>query len=129
MKSLKEFVATLSCDNLLECVFGLSSIDVQVYNALCRGAERVDDISRIVGRGESAVYKSLQRLIVAGLAYRVKKSLDGGGYYFVYKPSSKEKIGSEIEKILDELCAKMKRILEDFVNDSRSELPGMWNVQ
>ncbi len=128
MKSLREFVSTLSCENLLECVFGLNPLDMEVFNVLSRGAERVDEISKAVGRGESAVYKSLQKLVVAGLAYRVKIPLNGGGYYFIYKPSPRKKIAEEIEKVVNELCIKIKRTLEEFMNDSSSRLSGMRNM-
>jgi len=129
MKSLREFVTTLSCENLLECVFGLNSLDIHVYEILCGGAERIEEISRAVGRGESAVYKSLQKLVVAGLVYRVKVPLNGGGYYFLYKPAPKHKVAEEIEKVVGELCTKIKRTLEEFLNDSRTGLPRLRNLQ
>lgn len=127
--SIKEITSTLNCKNMLECVFGLSPLDVRVYEALLGGSERVEDISKVVGRGESAVYKSLQRLLLAGMAYRIKMPLDGSGYYFTYRPTPKSKVAMEVEKIVNELCVKLKEAMEEFLNDSGSWLPRVQNVQ
>ncbi len=129
MRSLKEMVSTLNCGNLLECVLGLTPADVMVYHALLEGKERVEEISEAVGRGESAVYKSLQRLLIAGMAYRVKMPLHGGGYYFIYKPAPKEKVAEEVEKIVNMLLERVKKSLEEFVNDSSTGMSRLWNLQ
>uniref|UniRef100_A0A7C3RLV0 TrmB family transcriptional regulator n=1 Tax=Archaeoglobus fulgidus TaxID=2234 RepID=A0A7C3RLV0_ARCFL len=129
MKSLKEMISSLNCGNLLECVLGLTPADVMVYEALLRGKERVDEISECIGKGESAVYKSLQRLLLSGMAYRVKMPLNGGGYYFIYKPAPKEKVVEEVEKVLTSFVERVRRVLEEFKDDSGSRVPGMWNLQ
>jgi predicted transcriptional regulator len=128
MKSIKEMVSTLNCGNMLECVFGLAPVDVRVYEALLRGMERIEEISKAVGKGESAVYKSLQRLLIAGMAYRIKMPLERGGYYFIYKPAPKEKVAEEVDKVIQELCVRVKKTLEEFLNDSSPWMPGMRNM-
>ncbi|WP_456468293.1 helix-turn-helix domain-containing protein [Archaeoglobus sp.] len=129
MKSIKEMVSTLNCGNMLECIFGLTPADVRVYEALLQGMERVEEISEVVGKGESAVYKSLQRLLIAGMAYRIKMPLQGGGYYFIYKPAPKEKVAEEVDRVIQELCVRVKKTLEEFLNDSSPWLSGLRNVQ
>jgi len=128
MKSIKEMVSTLNCGNMLECVFGLAPVDVRVYEALLQGMERIEEISKAVGKGESAVYKSLQRLLIAGMAYRIKMPLEGGGYYFIYKPAPKERVAEEVDRAIQELCLRVKKTLEEFLNDSSPWMPGMRNV-
>ncbi len=129
MKSIKEMISTLNCGNMFECLFGLTSADIKVYDALLDGKERVEDISKAVGKGESAVYKSLQRLLIAGMAYRIKMPLDGGGYYYIYRPTPKERVAEEIERLIEDLVEKVKEALEEFMNDSSLRLHGMRNLQ
>lgn len=129
MKSIREMLSALNCENLLECVFGLSSVDTMVYEALLSGRERIEDICEVVGRKESAVYKSLQRLLLAGMAYRIKVPLDGGGYYFIYRPTPKEEVAEKVNELLRELSEKIKKILEEFLNDSSPRMSGMWKLQ
>lgn len=128
MKSIKEMVSTLNCGNMLECIFGLAPVDVRVYEALLRGMERIEEISKAVGKGESAVYKSLQRLLIAGMAYRIKMPLEGGGYYFIYKPAPKERVAEEVDRVIQELCVRVKKTLEEFLDDSSPWMPGMRNM-
>jgi predicted transcriptional regulator len=116
MKSIKEYVVTLDCKNLLECMFGLSDVDLRVYESLQKlGEAKIEEISREVGRGENTVYKSLQRLIMAGLTFREKKILNGGGYYFIYKPVPRERVAEEVKRLTEEWCERVRRALEEFL--------------
>lgn len=126
--SLKQMTKTLDCKSVLQCFFGLNSEDVKVYEALSIGLERVEDISKFVGKKENSVYKSLQKLLISGLAYREKRVIEGGGYYFVYKAMPKEMIAKEIEATINELCEKVRSIMRDFI-DSGSRLQGLRNLQ
>ena len=129
MKSVRELVSTLNCENLFECIFGLNSMDMRVYTVLSElGNGRVEDISRTLGKRGATVYKSLQKLVMVGLVYREKRVFDGGGYCFVYKPVPKADVIREVTRIVDEFCRRVKEIAGEFENDSSSRLPRMWNV-
>ncbi|MEM0202561.1 MAG: helix-turn-helix domain-containing protein [Archaeoglobaceae archaeon] len=128
MMSLKQMTKTLDCKSVLQCFFGLNSEDVRVYEALTMGFERIEDISKFVGKKENSVYKSLQKLLISGLAYREKRVIEGGGYYFVYKAMPKSEVAKEIENVLNELCEKVKSLMRDFL-DSGPRLQGLRNLQ
>lgn len=128
MMSLKQITKALDCSSILQCFFGLNSEDIRVYEALTHGFEKVEEISKFVGKKENSVYKSLQKLMISGLAYREKRVIEGGGYYFVYKAMPKEIIAKEIEDVLKELCEKVRNLIRDFL-DSGSRLQGMRNLQ
>lgn len=128
MMSLKHMVKTLDCKSIFQCFFGLNSEDVKVYEALNMGLERVEDISKFVGKKENSVYKSLQKLLISGLAYREKRVIEGGGYYFVYRAMPKKEVAKEIENVLNELCEKIRSIMRDFL-DSDPWLQGLRKLQ
>ncbi len=128
MISLKQITKTLDCKSILQCFFGLNSEDIRVYEALTMGFEKIEDISRFVGKKENSVYKSLQRLLISGIAYREKRVIEGGGYYFAYKAMPKEVVAKEIEMMLNELCEKVKSLMRDFL-DSNSQLQGLRNLR
>ncbi|MEM2325161.1 MAG: helix-turn-helix domain-containing protein [Archaeoglobaceae archaeon] len=121
MISLKQISKTLDCKSIFQCFFGLNAEDVRVYEVLLKGFGRVEEISKALGKRENSVYKSLQKLLIAGLAYREKRTIDGGGYYFIYKPTPKEEIAREIETLIRELCEKVKEVLRELL-DSSSKL-------
>lgn len=126
--SLRQMVKILDCNNLFQCFFGLNSEDLKVYEAIMSGCERIEEISRFAGKKGNSVYKSIQKLLFSGLVYREKKVMEGGGYYFVYKPTPKEVVVKEVELILEELCRKVRSLMRDFL-DRSPELQGMRNLQ
>ena len=59
-------------------------------------------------------YKSLQKLMIAGLVVRDKRLIDGGGYYYAYRPVDMEEITVEMHKTIDVWYAKIKETIEEF---------------
>ncbi len=122
MISIKQISNSSDCKNLLECFFGLNSEDVKVYKGILQGLERIEELSKALGKKENSVYRSIQRLLLAGLVYKEKRTLPAGGYYFVYKAVPKEVIAQEIESIMNIFCEKVRLFLRDFLADRSSEL-------
>ncbi|MEM0301564.1 MAG: helix-turn-helix domain-containing protein [Archaeoglobaceae archaeon] len=119
---LKQISKSMDCNSIFECFFGLNSQDVRVYFALLDGLEKVEDLSSALRKKEISVYRSLQKLMIAGLAYREKKMLPGGGYYFVYKAMPKEFVAREIESLMNSFCEQVRIFLRDFLADRSSQL-------
>ncbi len=128
MISIKQISKSLDCKGVLQCFFGLNSEDIRVYEAIENGLERVEEISNFLGKSGNTVYKSIQKLLVSGLIYREKKILEGGGYYFAYKPIPREFVAREIENILKEFCEKVRQMTRDFL-DRSIRLQGLRNLQ
>lgn len=119
---LKQISNSMDCNSIFECFFGLNSEDVRVYFALLNGLERIEDLSSALGKKESSVYKSLQKLMIVGLAYREKRMLPGGGYFFVYRAMPKEFVAREIESLMNSFCDRVRLFLRDFLADRSSQL-------
>ena len=118
MRSIKEMLVNLNCENFLECFYGLNEADVEIFRNLVELEEaRIEDLSLTVKKSENTVYKSLQKLLVAGLVIRDKKLIDGGGYYYTYKPVDVEGIVVEMHKTVDEWYAKIKSTIYEFAKD------------
>lgn len=122
MISLKQVSNSLDCNSIFECFFGLNSEDVKVYEAIIRGFEKIEDLSSFLDKKENSVYRSIQRLLIAGLIYREKKTMPSGGYYFVYRAVPKEFVAKEIESLLNIFCEKVRNFLRDFLADRSSKL-------
>ncbi|MEM2726779.1 MAG: helix-turn-helix domain-containing protein [Archaeoglobaceae archaeon] len=112
----------MDCNSIFECFFGLNSEDVKVYYALLRGIEKIEDLSSTLGKKENSVYRSLQKLMIAGLVYREKRMIPAGGYYFVYRAMPKEDVAREVETLLNIFCEKVRIFLRDFLADRNSQL-------
>jgi len=115
VRGLKESISNLSCENILECFYGLNESDIQTYKLLIsRGELRIEEISRESGKSENTVYKSLQKLMIAGIVLRDKKVIRGGGYYYTYKALSPPEVADDMERILREWCVKVRNTIEEF---------------
>ncbi|MEG9194203.1 MAG: TrmB family transcriptional regulator [Archaeoglobales archaeon] len=100
----------------------MNSEDLRVYEAILSGFERIDELSSALGKKENSVYRSIQRLLLAGLIYREKRVLPAGGYYFVYKAVPKEFVAKEIETAMNIFCEKVRNFLRDFLADRGTRL-------
>ena len=115
MKGLREMIASLSCENILECFYGLNEVDIAIYSTLLRKREaRIEEISSAVKRGENAVYKSLQKLVVSGVATREKRVLESGGYYYVYRPIPPDAVAQDMERMLEVWYRRIKETIREF---------------
>ncbi|MDK2795030.1 MAG: hypothetical protein PWQ22_224 [Archaeoglobaceae archaeon] len=122
MISLKQISNSMDCNSLFECFFGLNPQDVEVYEAILGGLEKIEELSSFLGKKENSVYRSIQRLLLAGLIYREKRILPAGGYYFVYRAVPKESVAKEIESTLNIFCEKVRKFLRDFLADRSTKL-------
>ncbi len=114
MKSLREVIAALKCDNVLECFFGLNEFDVAVYKTLVGKTLKNQELARFLNRSENAVYKSLQKLIMCGLVLREKRCVDGGGYYYVYRAVNPKQVARKMEKEVEELRNRLMKSIGEF---------------
>jgi len=130
MKSIKEAISRLNCDNILECFYGLNEADIHIFKTLrSLGAAKIDVLSKNLGKGENSVYKSLQKMMVAGLVLREKKTIDDGGYYYLYRAESAERLASEMNTLLDRWYFKMKQVIQEFVEMDKKEVEKVERVE
>ncbi len=115
MKGLKEAIANLSCESILECFYGLNESDIQTYFLLANSGElKIEEISRHFKKSENTVYKSLQKLMMAGIVLREKRVIRGGGYYYTYRALPPLKVAEDMERILKEWCVKVRKTIGEF---------------
>ena len=106
----------LDCEDLLECVHGLTDLDRSCYQALTASEEplTVDEIAEAVGRERSTAYRSVRRLLEAGFVTKDQVNYDHGGYYHVYRPVDPESVADELGSMVDEWHAEMRTLIDEF---------------
>ena len=112
----EELRRDLSCEDLLECVHGLTDLDRSCFDALVTAGEprTIDQIAVEVDRERSTVYRSVDRLFDAGFVEKEQVNYDHGGYYHVYRPVDPEAVADEMEALMGEWTAKMSELVERF---------------
>lgn len=115
----------MECEGLLECMHGLKELDKQVFRALVESTEplTVDEAAERVDRERSTAYRSIQRLIQAGFIQKEQVNYDQGGYYHVYRPADPNKIGDDMQRMLNDWYAQMGQLIQEFEDKYGQQAP------
>ena len=115
MKTIRDSLTILSCDNVLECFYGINESDIEIYRILLSGGpKKIEEISSMAGKSENTTYKSLQKLMMAGIVIREKRLIKGGGYYYTYRAVNPEQVANEMREILESWYRKVVDTIEEF---------------
>ena len=106
----------MTCEGLLDCFHGLKDLDREVFEVLAAAetAMTVDDVAEAVDRERSTAYRSVRRLVEAGVVEREQINYDDGGYYHVFSPRPADEVADEMQRMLNECYAKMGQLIGEF---------------
>ncbi|MDB9249706.1 helix-turn-helix domain-containing protein [Halorubrum ezzemoulense] len=106
----------LGCIDLLECIHGLNERDQAVFQAL-QGVNEgftVDDVADRLECERSTAYRSISRLVDAGVVVQRQENYDQGGYYYVYRPRTPEEAAREMQQLLNSWYATVGQLIQEF---------------
>ncbi|KYK30276.1 MAG: hypothetical protein AYK22_04015 [Thermoplasmatales archaeon SG8-52-3] len=105
----------ICCKDILQYVFDLNSLDLEVYKKLKEEKEsRADDLAKKLGKERSNVYRSLQKLTYCNLCTKTTKTIEKGGYYHLYIFKNAKEVRKEIKSCINDWYNHIKKILKDF---------------
>lgn len=112
--SIHEMIrANFRCEDVIKCVLGLKSLDIEAYKALLmHGPLTTEKLGEIINRERSTAYRSLQNLTVCGIVYRETQSIDSGGYYYEYVAIEPQEMKQMVKKNVDEWYNQMNELIE-----------------
>lgn len=114
MKSIKSY-ENICCEDVIKCVFDLNSLDMTVHRNLKKmGETRADDLSKILDKDRSTIYRSLQKLTCCGICTKNTKTIETGGYYHTYKHNDDKKTKEALEKCIDNWYKQMKDTIKNL---------------
>ena len=104
-----------TCRDIVKCMYGLSDFELAVYRRLAKqGSLRADDLAPSLKKDRSTVYRALQSLVTAGLAFRETKTIDRGGYYHVYSAVPPKQLREKLHRCADDWFENMNSAIEEF---------------
>jgi predicted transcriptional regulator len=89
----------------------------------------LDEISQVTDRDRTTVFRSLQKLVNAGICNKETKTMRDGGYYHVYSPIEIETFKLETQKRVDELKIGLDRILKKFEEDMNKAIESSYRKE
>ena len=106
----------LDCESLLDCVHGLTDLDRVSYRVIVENEEptAVDEIAVAVDRERSTTYRSVQRLLNAGLVEKEQVNYERGSYCHVYAATDPAEVAADMQRILNDWYAKMGQLVREF---------------
>jgi len=106
----------LACEDLLECVHGLTDLDRACFRTLADADEplSVDEIADRVDQERSTAYRSMHRLLEAGFLTKEQVNYEQGGYYYVYHPIDPDDVAEEMTTLIDQWHDKMTGLVAEF---------------
>lgn len=104
------------CEGLLECFHGLKQLDKTCYQELVDASEplTVDEVAATVDRERSTAYRSVQRLLSAGVIQKEQVNYENGGYYHVYRPTDPTEVADDMQRLLNDWYVKMGQLIDEF---------------
>ncbi len=108
----------LECEGLLECLYELNELDRECFHVLSEAEDplTIDELADAVGRERSTAYRSVQRLLGAGLVQKDQVNYDQGGYYHVYHIADPDQVASEMQQRVNDWYAQIGYMIARFRN-------------
>ncbi|MFB6133432.1 MAG: helix-turn-helix domain-containing protein [Halanaeroarchaeum sp.] len=106
----------LECEGLLECLYELNDLDRECFEILSsvEGKLTIDELADRVDRERSTAYRSVQRLLDAGLVQKEQINYDQGGYYHVYTITDPDDVADTMQQQLNDWYAQIGYLIGRF---------------
>ena len=106
----------MDCESLLDCVHGLKDLDRVCFEVVVENGEAmsVDQLADVVDRERSTTYRSVRRLLDAGLVEKEQVNYEEGSYYHVYSPADPGDVAADMQRTLNDWYAKMGQLVREF---------------
>src|SRR6476661_4537296 len=73
--------------DLLTHLYALSALDIDVLFILMKSKEPMttEELAKKMKRDKSNIFRSVQKLVNQGLCSKENRTIEGGGYFYVYR--------------------------------------------
>lgn len=105
--------------DLLTHLYALSALDIDVLFILMKSKEPMttEELAKKMKRDKSNIFRSVQKLVNQGLCSKENKTLEGGGYFYVYRGIDVKTFKMETERKIKDLQEGFERILKKLEDD------------
>ena len=114
--SIPEMIhGNFNCSDIAKCVLGLKTLDLETYRLLVQeGPRTAEELGELLHRERSTAYRALQNLMSCGLVYRETKTIEGGGYFYIYKALDPCKLKDMVQDNINTWYEKMSSLAQDI---------------
>lgn len=106
----------MECEGLLECLHGLTDLDRECFEYIAETDEpvSVDEIAEYVDRERTTAYRSVQRLLNAGVITKEQETYESGGYQHVYTLAELDDVSQDMQRMVNDWYAMVGQLITEF---------------
>jgi predicted transcriptional regulator len=114
--------------DLLIYLYDLSPLDLDLLFLMIRNGKpaTLEELAKRADRDKSTVFRSLQKLVSAGICVKETKTIKEGGYYHLYAAVDTQTFKMETERRIRELQKSLDRLLKKFDDDLQKAIPSFY---
>lgn len=107
--------------DLFGFLYDLTALDLDLFVVLIKSVYpmTLEELSNEVSRDKSTVFRSLQRLLAAGICTKESRNLREGGYYHVYKSVELETLRKGAWQKLEQVKESVAIALKNFDDETQ----------
>ena len=105
------------CRELLQCIFSLNPLEVEVYSILVQeGSLKADEVAKRINRDRSTAYRCLRHLISCNLCFKKRQFPEMGGHYYIYFAQAPKEVKECLDECVDSWHRRINDTIEEFIN-------------
>jgi predicted transcriptional regulator len=109
-------------------LYDLSPLDLDLLFIMIKEAKplTLEQLSNKADRDKSTVFRSVQKLVSAGICIKETRTIREGGYYHVYSAVDMETFKAETEMRVKDLQKSLDRLMKKFESDMHSAISSFY---
>jgi predicted transcriptional regulator len=109
-------------------LYDLSPLDLDLLFIMIKEAKplTLEQLSNMADRDKSTVFRSVQKLVTAGICIKETRTIREGGYYHVYSAVDMQTFKAETEMRVKDLQKSLDRLMKKFESDMHNAISSMY---
>ena len=109
-------------------LYDLSPLELDLLFIMIKEAKQLtlEELSNKADRDRSTVFRSLQKLVSAGICIKETRTIKEGGYYHVYSAVDMETFKAETEMRVRDLQKSLDRLMKKFETDMQKAISSFY---
>jgi predicted transcriptional regulator len=109
-------------------LYDLSPLELDLLFIMIKEAKplTLEELSNKADRDKSTVFRSVQKLVSAGICIKETRTIREGGYYHVYSAVDIETFKAETQMRVNDLQKSLDRLMRKFESDMRSAISSFY---
>jgi predicted transcriptional regulator len=109
-------------------LYDLSPLELDLLFIMIKEAKplTLEELSNKADRDKSTVFRSVQKLVSAGICIKETKTIREGGYYHVYSAVDMETFKAETQMRVNDLQKSLDRLMKKFESDMQKAISSFY---